>query len=1061
MIDVKSYGVAKGSTRTGSVSGGGGTVIYNSTTTVDDVAYADEAGYASEAGTAEKADYATSAGAASTADYATSAGNAVHANIADEIADDSELYERFLRKDVADTAAGLIDFLAGLTIATDNGIDSSGDATLNAAKFKSTITALENVLANTFDEDAQAGFGMVAQNSAATKYKLFLHSLEVWGKAIFHELEVRKLSYVGGDYVFSPAGSEVFKVEEVEEDDAVTGYKCWLLADDGTTATENNWKLYDQAMCQTFDVVDGTTYDAENRYYWRLVTAVSDSNECLYDDDGNELYDGQKFGWIVLSASVCDTGSDVPAAGDSICCMGHRLYDDTEAAGYRQGIIKICTSGEQPQLLVYAGVSSFSLTDNVVADIGSAGVVFNSEFFSFTSGGINYRTLIWCGEWTEGVTYPYYAQVTYNGATYVCVNEDGTTEEPGTGDDWLCTSARGYDAITITPSMSLITHKKSTDETVTIDFTVMEGSTTLAYGLSATAGTAGVWTFAIDSLPDGVSSTAVSAAGGVVLRIASGYDINDVISFTFAITRADGTATTQAASVKIATIEDTGYDAIQVNPSRAAFIHHYGEAETLTVSFAVYEGNTALSYSETGVTSCWRISYSQIDEKGDGTLEQTIEADEDIEKTLSYTLLVYRSDGTTYSYNGAVACSTVYDSVNGEDGAAAWGVMTTPAVLTLETDDDGVIESDALGVAACYSDIKVVQGNDYYALSSTNTAVTLSAENCTAGYTFVDGGLRVYISSVDDGAEYEYTDTDGSAATYVAPAASGSISVVLSVTADGSEVVALSVVVPFTVIVNKFVSNLFVSNKSISLKVDEVTDGLAATGIDIENKTVTITADAFKVQDNSENERIATTSEGDLAMTGYNFGSDGETVENTVSTSLDGKGFMLIHSGGAFIQLGFDADGSPFCVGYYNDGSLAWSLPAKALDFSVSLYHAGCWYSESATASANYSTYTFLIALEVYNESSDDVTFDVDNITCVCREGLTDYNTLTLQESVSIEAGGSADRLSGCMYLSGSIRVKKTTGYTSSYHSAFTFTVKYNDEVMSTLGVVLAAITKK
>lgn len=1058
MIDVKSYGVAKGSTRTGGGTDGG-SVVYNYYYTQGNTYRAASVSvkYADEAGNAAAADYATSAGAASTAEYATSAGNAVHANIADEITDDSELYERFLRKDIADTAAGVIDFLAGLTVASDNGIDSSGDATLNAAKFKDTITALKSVLANTFDEDAQAGFGMVAQNTDATKYKLFVHTLEVWGKAIFHELEIRRLSYVGGDYVFSPAGSSIFKVEEVTDDDGtVTGYKCWLLADDGTTATQNGWKVYDQAMCQTFDVVDGTTYDAENKYYWRLVTSVSDANECLYDDDGNELYDGQKFGWIVLSASVCDTGSDAPAAGDTICCMGHRLYDDTEEAGYRQGIIKICTSGEQPQLLVYAGVSDFSLSGNVVADIGAAGVVFNSDYFSFTSGGVTYRTLIWCGEWTEGTEYPYYAQVTYEGATYVCVNEDGTTEEPGTGDDWLCTSARGYDAITVTPSMPIITHKLSTDESVTIGFTVMEGATELTPLLQTLGGATGYWSVSYDSLPDGVTSTAVTANGGVVLSIASGYEIEDTIDFTFAVVRTDGTSTTAKCSVVITTITDTSYAAIQVNPSRTAFIHHYGEADVLDVSFAVYEGNTALSWSETGTAGCWRIATSMIDEDSDGTLEQTIEAEEEIDKTLTYSLLIYRTDGTTFTYKGAVACSTVYDSVNGEDGAAAWGVLTTPAVLTLETTDEGVIESSALGVSACYADIKVVQGNDYYALSSDNAAVVLTATNCTGGYTFVDGALRVYLSGIDDGEEYEYTDTDGSAATYVAPAASGSLAVALTVTDSGTEVVTLSVVVPFTVVVNKFVSNLFVSNKAISLKVDDVTDGLAATGVDIENKKVTITADAFKVQDNDENARVETTTEGDLSMTGYNFGDDGATAESTVTTKLDGNGFSIVHSGGGVIQMSFDADGNPFCVGYYADGTLAWSLPARALDFGVSLYNAGSSYSESATASANYSTYTFTLALEVYNESSAAVTFDADSIECLCREGLSGYNALSLKESVTIEEGSSADRLTGCMYLTGSVRVKKTEGYSSSYHSCFTFTVKYNDELMTTLCVVLA-----
>lgn len=1035
MISIKSYGVTKGSTRSSSISLGGGSVTYNYGTTVvgsSEVDYADTAGYADEAGNAATADYATSAGAAATADYATSAANAVHANIADELSDDSAVYDRFLRKDVDDTAAGVITFAAGLLSEAD-------------------------VKTSNFDEDTQTGFGLIAQDSAATKFKLLLHSLEVWGKAIFHELEIRKLSYVGGDYAFSPAGSVIFAVEEVTEDDSVTGWKCWLQADDGTTATTNMWQVYDQARCETFNVEEGVYSDVENKYYWRLVTAVSSSSQCLYDDDGNELYDGQKFHYIILSASVCDDGSDEPSAGDSICCFGHRPYEE-DADTSRQGVIIISTSGDEPAIKVYAGVSDFSLTDRLMASIAPSGVEIMSQYFYLVSGSVKYQSTIWCGEWTEGNTYPYNGMVTYNGFTYVCVNEDGTTEEPGTGDDWLCTTSATA-SISVTPSLSSVVHKSSTDTTVTISFSVMEGDTALSSAIrtSAYRDTAGYWYISGYTVPDD-TITATYTSTGITFVIPSGLDLTgNSFTFVIAYNRADGTAGTREIEIPITTITDTAYASISVTPSRQVFIHHYGTEETLDVSFTVYEGNTLLSYDESGSAGTWRIGTCEIDEEGDGTLLEVIEADAVCTGTRSYVIIVTRSDGTTYTYYGSIETNTVYDSVNGEDGEDAWGVLADPTSFTLETDDDGAIPSSELGADNCYVLVRVVCGNDYYALSAdTVTSFAQTLTNCSGGYAYTDdGALKLYLTDIDDGDSYAYTDASGYSQTYIAPMTNGSYKVVF--TAGG---MSFTVTVPFVVSVNKFVSSLYIGQKNISLTVDNITDGLLATGIDIEEYKVNITADNFAVQDNEGNERIATTSDGELSLTGYTYADDGSVDESgsTIKTVIDGKGFSIVHSGGASINMGFDADGNPYCIAYKSDGTVSWMLPAKAIDFDITLITGSSSYSESAVAKYSYSTMTFTLAISLYNSSDEAITFTTSNFTCVCNEGLTDYNTLTLKESKSVDAGNSIDQFTGYLYFTGSVRVRKTAGLSSSYLSTLTFNIYYDGDLCSTLGVTLASI---
>lgn len=47
------------------------------------------------------------------------------------------------------------------------------------------------------------------------------------------------------------------------------------------------------------------------------------------------------------------------------------------------------------------------------------------------------------GAYASGVTYDYYDSVTYGGSTWVCLNEAGSSEVPGTGTDWQCIAEKG------------------------------------------------------------------------------------------------------------------------------------------------------------------------------------------------------------------------------------------------------------------------------------------------------------------------------------------------------------------------------------------------------------------------------------------------------------------------------------------------------------------------------------------------------------------------------------------------------------------------------------------
>lgn len=415
------------------------------------------------------------------------------------------VYKNFLSKLTDDTAEGLITFAKGLV--------AKGLADLMmGAKFgyNAKITELGEAFFRAiksldYDNAAEQGFSVEKEKNG--KYHAFVTNLTIWGKARFHELEVRKLSYSGGNIYLSGAGSKLVRVvpvkklvsdgvtswvETAEDDVECVGWKCYLLADNGTTATMNYWQDGDQARCQTMgEIVAGGAYsDVSNKSYWRTIPdgGVSTQNEKIYgtktetylDEDGNEqtkevqveLYDGQAFAWIVIGKhcgdidgyddefSVGYNGSnpapletrDIPSAGDTIVLDGNRHrneqqeYDKTD----RQNVIILETTGEYaPRIACYANISEYKHTFlknvngedkevslSVFETSPKGGTKINSSRFEWISDDgstiniINYR-----GDWVDGNTYHKNDQVNHNNAVWVCVANSGVDvqEEPSDG----------------------------------------------------------------------------------------------------------------------------------------------------------------------------------------------------------------------------------------------------------------------------------------------------------------------------------------------------------------------------------------------------------------------------------------------------------------------------------------------------------------------------------------------------------------------------------------------------------------------------------------------------
>ena len=391
---------------------------------------ATEAEYASKAGRATEADKAKEAGSAQYAEQAGHAGTAGYATKAGEVDLSAEALDHFARKDQDETFKGKVGFEKDVNFEA-------------AALFAAVVTMLKKLKAQggietdevrsaNYDENTQQGFGLSRTENGG--YRLSLSELEVWCKAVFHELEIRKLSYSGGNVCLSGAGSKIVHVEEQRSSAGeVTGWKCYLLADDGTMATENLWHAKDQARCQSFNILEGKYEGVSNKSYWRLVTEASTQPVAITAADGTALYGGRLFDWVVLSASDCMTGSDTPAAGDTIVLDGSR--EDTS----RQGVLMLESTGAgTPRIVGLRGVNAYSHEGKEVFVLSPDGSKIVSSAIEWVSSVgdtihlVNYR-----GEWQKGVSYGHYDQVNHNNALWTCINPNGCNSEPKDGtSDW-------------------------------------------------------------------------------------------------------------------------------------------------------------------------------------------------------------------------------------------------------------------------------------------------------------------------------------------------------------------------------------------------------------------------------------------------------------------------------------------------------------------------------------------------------------------------------------------------------------------------------------------------
>ena len=323
---------------------------------------ADEAKHAIKADMAVKAVHADKA---DTADTATFAQRASFADTAADIEEDAAILERFLRRDKEDIAQETIRFVKGILLGPDNeegacGISGKGEA------------ILKEILSSVFSSGPLgAGFKLGQYGDTGDTY-LEVDRMLVRKAAEFVQLVIRELKHVGGEVVLSGASMKCVKATpygkgdvEVTADngEVASYYRCWFRQEVDGEAVTNEFAAGDMVRCQTFNIKEGQTGGARNRYYWR---------RCVYA--GTDFVD--------LSATDCDTGSDVPQAGDEMVLLGSK----TDKA--RQSAIVLSAYGEDsPSLKMYYGISDYTLEDKAVVTLSRKEVSLIVDSLTYKTAG--------------------------------------------------------------------------------------------------------------------------------------------------------------------------------------------------------------------------------------------------------------------------------------------------------------------------------------------------------------------------------------------------------------------------------------------------------------------------------------------------------------------------------------------------------------------------------------------------------------------------------------------------------------------------------------------------
>lgn len=286
-----------------------------------------------------------------------SGGGTTPAQVKEYIA--SEGSKSFLSKTKPDVAQKLIRFWEGIAFGEQSdsnvlGISSDGIATLKevvSAAFRSGALG--------------SGFKLGNYSDSEDSY-LEVDHLLVRKAAEFVKLVIRELQSVGGEIVLSPASMKINKVDFLKKGTLrpeygptplrYDVYRCSFLTKRGDEEITNPFAVNDLVRCQTFNIKEGTTANAKNKYYWRRVLLV-----------GTDYID-------ILALSGGNYGDSQPEVGDELVQMGNTT-DVT-----RQSVLYLSAYGsDSPSIKLYKGVNDYTLDSKEIF------VVSRDEIYALAS----------------------------------------------------------------------------------------------------------------------------------------------------------------------------------------------------------------------------------------------------------------------------------------------------------------------------------------------------------------------------------------------------------------------------------------------------------------------------------------------------------------------------------------------------------------------------------------------------------------------------------------------------------------------------------------------------
>lgn len=369
---------------------------------------------------------------------------------------------RFLRKNAPDTAQELITFLKGIAVGNGYGITELGD--LFARFIKANSVKSDDFRSGLLDG---AGFGVYKDDYGKSIAEV--DKLNVRQKATFSELEYKRLAFTTGDVGFTSASAHIYSVIPVGANgtpivnsttffksankqvminnallsysvsaggNSISAYRCYFLADDGDKRISNDWRVGDQAMCKTSNLISRTSNRTANRYYWRLVVnkGTETINGKLYhfidlsDVRGTlELtIDGKQYTCVGYATSI-EINNDIPKAEDDIIQLGSQTDTDRQYAH-----IIYVSEGKRVD---YAGINNYDLASHIINEFSPKETTVRSDRFKIISAagtGISSSLVCDRGEWVSGTIAGHYDRFSYNGSLWLCNVGIGntTTEAP-------------------------------------------------------------------------------------------------------------------------------------------------------------------------------------------------------------------------------------------------------------------------------------------------------------------------------------------------------------------------------------------------------------------------------------------------------------------------------------------------------------------------------------------------------------------------------------------------------------------------------------------------------